>query len=47
MWKLVVRFRSYGLIRLLGPNGANVASRPQIPKSQNFWKFRGFIKCNL
>ena len=37
MWKLMVGFRSYGLIRLLGPSGPNVVSRPQIPKSGNFW----------
>ena len=49
MWKLVVGFRSYGLIRLLGPSGSNVVSSPQTPKSRNFLRwfndhgFNGFI----
>ena len=42
MWKLVVGFRSYGLIRLLGPCGPNVVSRPQTPKSRIFLKNHGF-----
>ena len=46
MWKLVVGFRSYGLIHLLDPSGPKVVSRLQTPKSKNFlrhYNFNGFI----
>ena len=32
IWKLVVSFKSYGLIRYLGPSDPNVNSSPQTPK---------------
>ena len=32
LWKLILRLRSYGLIRLLGPSNPNVISRPKTPK---------------
>ena len=47
MWKLVVEFKSYGLIRLLEPSGQNVVCRSKTPKSQSFWKFHYFIESNL
>ena len=46
-WKLVVGFRSYGLIRFSGPSNPNKISRPQIPKWQNFLRFHDFIQSNL
>ena len=47
MLKLVVGFRSYGLIRLLGPSGPNVVSRAQNPELQNFGTFHDFIESNI
>ena len=47
MLKLVVGFRSYGLIRLLDPSGPNVVSRPQTQELQNFGKFHDFIESNI
>ena len=47
MLKLVVGFRSYDLIRLLGPSGPNIVSRPQTPELQNFEKFHDFIESNI
>ena len=44
--RVQVGFRSYGLIRLLGPSGPNVVSRPQTPKPKDFSRhhdFNGFI----
>ena len=37
IWKLVLWFRSSGLIRLLSPSGPNVVSRSQAQKSKFFW----------
>ena len=37
MWKLMVGFRSYGLIRLLGSSGQNVVSRPRSQSQGIFW----------
>ena len=47
MLKLVVGFRSYGLIRLLGPIGPNIVSKPQTPKLKNFGTFHDFIESNI
>ena len=47
MWKLVVVFRSYRLIRPLFQSGPNVVSRHQIAKLENLLKFHGFIEGNL
>ena len=47
MLKLVVAFRNYGMILLLGPSDPNVVSRPQTPKLQIFWKFHDFTESNL
>ena len=47
MLKLVVEFSIYGLIRLLGPGGPNVVSRPQTPELQNFGKFHDFTESNI
>ena len=47
MLKLMVGFRSYGLIRLLDPSGPNVVSRPQTPKGQHFLRFHYSIESNL
>ena len=41
--KIGAGFRSYGLIHLLGPSGANVVSKPQTPKLQNVLEYRNFI----
>ena len=46
MWKLILGFRSYCLICLLGPSGPNVVSRSQTPKSKSFlrrYDFNGLI----
>ena len=47
MLKLVVGFRSYGLIPPLGRGGPNVVSRPQTPELQNFGTFHDFIESNI
>ena len=43
MLKLVVGFKSDGLIRLLGRSSRNVDLRRQNPNLQKFLKFEGFI----
>ena len=43
MLKLVVGFRSYASIRLLGPSGPDVVSRPQTPNWQILLRFHNFI----
>ena len=40
LWKLVLGFWTYGWIRLLGPSGLNMASKPQTPRSRHFLRFR-------
>ena len=47
MLKLVVVFRSYGLIPLLGPRGPNIVSKPQTPELQNVGTFHDFIESNI
>ena len=39
LWKLEPGFWTYGWIRLLGPSGPNVVSRPQAHGQENFWDF--------
>ena len=39
LWKLEPRFWTYGCIRLLGPSGSNVVSRPQAQGQKFFWDF--------
>ena len=41
--KLELGFWTYGLIRLLGPSGPNIVSRPQTPKPSNFLRFNNSI----
>ena len=43
LWKLNPGFWTYCWIRLLGPSGPNVSSRPQTPRSRNFLRFCNFI----
>ena len=43
LWKLELRFWTYGLIHLLGPSGPNAVFKPQTPRSTNFLKFHNFI----
>ena len=47
MLKLMVGFKSYGLIYLLGPSAPNIVSRPHTPKGQHFLRFHDFIESNL
>ena len=43
LWKLELRFWTYGWKRLLGPSGPNVVSKPQTPKLRHFLKFHTLI----
>ena len=43
LWKLQLGFWIYGLIRLMGPSGPNVVSRPQTLRSRNFLRFHNSI----
>ena len=43
-WKLKLGFWSYGVIRLLGPVGPNIVSRPQTLRSIYFLRFQNFIE---
>ena len=45
--KLEVGFWTYDLIRLLGPSGPNVVSRPQTLRSGYFSRFHDFIGFTL
>ena len=42
LWNMEPGFWTYDWIRLLGPNGWNVVSRPQVPRSRHFFKFHDF-----
>ena len=43
LWKLQLRFWTYGFIRLLGTSGPNVVSRCQTPRSKKYLRFHNFI----
>ena len=45
--KLELGFWNYGLVRLLGPSGPSVASRPQTSRSWSFLRFHNFVSFML
>ena len=50
LWIFELGFWAYGWIRLLGPSGPNLVSRPQAPWSRHFlrfYHFNGFISWFL
>ena len=43
LWIMKPEFWAYGWVCLVGPNGPNVVSRSQAPRSRNFLRFHNFI----